>query len=167
MAFLKNALAGLPTRPALYLAVPVLALGIGYHLYSTHASCRTHAELREALGTAIAVSAGGGTPVRLAQIANFPWDRAEVLVNYKPEGTTTDCPFGWDWTREHRERLIAADRLTVIVFLEDGKLKDYLEYSRDRADFVGISNPYTRQTAVFRASPSPDDPYRFILSPLP
>jgi len=57
--------------------------------------------------------------------------------------------------------------LTVIVFLEGDRLVNYLEYRRDWADFAGLKNPYTPETAVFTVSSSPNDPYRFILSPTP
>jgi hypothetical protein len=166
---LKEALAGLPTRPVLYLSSIVLVLGLGYHFTTTYQSCRSHAELRESLHAAIKASADGTVPgpVRLSRITDFPWDRADVLVNYKPGGSTTNCPFQWDWPRETREDLIARDLLTVIVFLQGGKLVNYLEYRRDWADFVDVENPYTAETAVFDVSPSPNDPYAFILSPSP
>jgi hypothetical protein len=163
---LKDALAGLPTRPILYLSSMVLILGLGYHFATTYQSCRSHAALREALGAAINSRSDGTDPVRLSHITDFPWDRADILVNYKPGGSSTDCPFQWDWSREEREELIAADLLTVIVFIRDGKLVNYLETRRDRADFVDLKNPYTPDTAKFRAAPSPDNPKQYILSPV-
>jgi hypothetical protein len=160
---LKDALAGLPTRPVLYLSSVVLVLGLGYHFFTTYQSCSSHADLREDLRAAIEASAGG--TVQLSQITNFPWDRADILVNYKPGGSPSDCPFQWDWSRETREKLIADDLLTVIVFLRAGKLVNYLEYRRDRADFVDVKNPNTPETAVFDVSRSPSDPYAYVLSP--
>lgn len=162
---LKDALAGLPTRPILYLSLTVLVLGLAYHFTTTYQSCRSHADLREALRVAIAASADGTAPVRLSAITDFAWGRADILVNYKPSGSIADCPFQWDWSRETREKLIAGDLLTVIVFLRDGKLVRYLEYRRDRADFVDVKNPYTPETAVFRVTSPPANPGEFILSP--
>ena len=121
----------------------------------------------EALRTAIEASANGSVPVQLSAITDFAWDRADILVNYKPSGSSTDCPFQWDWSRETRDKLIAGDLLTVIVFLKDGKLVRYLESRRDRADFVDVKNPYTPETAVFRVSPSPNDRHSYTLSPIP
>lgn len=163
---LKDALAGLPTRPVLYLSAIVLILGLGYHFITTYQSCRRHAELREALRAAIDAGAESAGPVRLSRITTFSWDRAEILVNYKPGGEVTDCPFQWDWSRETREKLIANDLLTVIVFLRGGKLVDYLEFRRDLAEFVNPKNSYTPETAVFRVSPSPNASSTFLLSPL-
>ena len=164
---LKDALAGLPTRPIMYLSSFVLVLALGYYFSTTYQSCRGHAELREGLRAAIKASADGAAPgpVRLAQITDFPWDTAEVFVNYKPEGSTTDCPFQWDWSSATRDKLIAGDLLTVIVFLKDDRLVNYLEYRRDWADFVDVKNPYTPETAVFTVSTSPANPYEFVLSP--
>ncbi len=163
---LKDALAGLPTRPVVYLALAVLVLGLGYHFLTTYQSCSSHARLRESLRAAIKASAGGTGTVEFARITEFPWDRADILVNYKPGGTTTHCPFQWDWSRETRDRLIAGDLLTVIVFLRDGKMVDYLEYRGDRADFVDVKNPYSPQTAIFSVEPSPHNPDGYRLTPV-
>ncbi len=162
---IRDALAGLPTRPVLYLSLTVLVLGLGYHFLTTYQGCNSHAQLRGSLRAAIEANAGGAEPVRLASITEFPWDRADILVNYKPGGETTDCPFQWDWSRDTREKLIAGDLLTVIVFLRDGKLVNYLEYPRDQGDFVDVKNPYSPDSAVFRVAPSPTDPNGFILTP--
>jgi hypothetical protein len=162
---LKDALAGLPTRPVLYLSVVVLGLGLGYHFLSTYVSCNSHAELRRSLRAAIEAGAESRLSVALSRITDFAWDTAEILVNYKPEGASTDCPFQWDWSRNAREALIADDRLTVIVFLRDGKLVNYLEYRRDQADFVAVENPYTPQTAIFQVEPSPNEADAYILTP--
>ena len=162
---IRDALAGLPTRPVLYLSLTVLVLGLGYHFLTTYQSCNSHAQLRESLRAAIEASAGGAEPVRLARLTDFPWDRADILVNYKPGGETTDCPFQWDWSRDHREKLIAEDLLTVIVFLRDGKLVDYLEYPSDWAQFAEVKNPYSPDQAAFTAEASPSNSSRFILTP--
>lgn len=162
---LKDALAGLPTRPVLYISIVVIVLGLGYHFFSIYRECRSHAELREVLRTAIEASADGAVPVKLRQVTDFVWDRAEILVNYKPGGSSIDCPFQWDWSRNMREKLIAADLLTVVVFVRNGKLANYLEYRRDWAEFVNVKNPYTPDTAVFRVAPSPTNPGAYILTP--
>lgn len=162
---LKDALAGLPTRPVMFVAVIVLVIGLGYHFTTTYRSCRHHAELRGALGAAIDAGARGAGPVRLSALTAFDWDRADVLVNYKPSGSVADCPFQWDWSRETREKLIADDLLTVIVFLRKGRVVSYVEYRRDRAEFIDVKNPYTPESAVFSVSSSPKDAHAFILSP--
>ena len=163
---LKDALAGLPTRPVLYLSLTVLVLGLGYHFLTTYQDCSSHANLRESLRAAIRTSADGTVPVQLAQITDFPWDRADILVNYKPGGATIDCPFHWDWSRDTRDKLIAENLLTVIVFLRDGRLVNYLEYRSDLADFVAVKNPYSPDKAAFRVAPSPINPKGFILTPV-
>jgi hypothetical protein len=162
---LKEALAGFPTRPLFYLSTVVLVAGLGYHFATTYQSCRSHAVLRETLWRAVESAANGNDSLRLARITEFPWDRAEILVNYKPGGRPGDCPFQWDWSREEREELIAADALTVVVFVRNGKLVDYLETRRDRVEFVGVTNPYTPETAVFRVTPAAKKSEGFILTP--
>jgi len=163
---LKDALAGLPTRPALYLSLAVLILGLGYHFLTTYQECSSHAELRESLRGEIKARVADAAPMRLTQVTDFPWDRADILVNYKPSGETTDCPFQWGWSRDVRDKLIAEDMLTVIVFLRDDKMVNYLEYRGDRADFVDVKNPYSPQTAIFRVEPSPHSPDGYTLTPV-
>jgi len=163
---IRDALAGLPTRPALYLSLTVLILGLGYHFLTVYQGCNSHAELRESLRVAIKASADGGVPMELAGITAFPWDSAEILVNYKPDGATSDCPFQWDWSRDTRDQLIAGDLLTVIVFVRDGRMVNYLEYRSDRAEFVDLKNPYSPQTAIFRVAPSPRNSNGYRLTPL-
>jgi len=163
---IRDALAGLPTRPVLYLSLTVLVLGLGYYFLTTYQSCNSHAQLRESLRVAIEASVGGAEPVRLASLTDFPWDRADILVNYKPGGETTDCPFQWDWSRDTRDELIAGDLLTVIVFLRDGKLVNYLEYRSDWAQFAEVKNPYSPDQAAFTVEASPSNSSGFILTPI-
>jgi len=163
----KEALAGLPTRPVLYLSAAVLILGLTYQFATTYSTCNAHAQLREGLRQAIVAGAASGDPVRLSLVTDFEWDRADIFVDYKPDGRVADCPFQWDWSREFRRELIAAGLLTVIVFVRDGKLIDYLEYRRDRAEFVNVENPYDPETAVFIVSASGQAPQRMILTPVP
>ena len=163
---IRDALAGLPTRPALYLSLTVLVLGLGYHFLTVYQGCNSHAELRESLRVAIKASADAGVPMELAGITAFTWDSAEILVNYKPDGATIDCPFQWDWSRDTRDKLIAGHLLTVIVFLRDARMVNYLEYRSDRAEFVDVKNPYSPQTAIFRVAPSPRNSNGYRLAPV-
>lgn len=163
---IRDALAGLPTRPVLYLSLTVLVLGFGYHYLTTYQRCNSQAALRESLHVAIRASADGALPVELARVTTFPWDSAEVLVNYKPDGATTDCPFQWDWSQDTRDELIAGDLLTVIVFVRDGRMVNYLEYRSDQAEFVDVKNPYSPQTAIFQVTPSPRNSNGYRLAPV-
>ena len=159
--------AGLPTRPIFYLAVAVFGLVLAYRYGTTYRDCAAHAALREDLHAAIQAGDEGDPRARLhlSSITDFPWDRAEIIVNYKPPGATTDCPFGWDWSQAERDALVADDLLTVIVLLRDGKLVNYIEYRRDWAEFLQVHNPYTPETAVFQVQRSSTNPFAFILTP--
>jgi hypothetical protein len=162
---LRESLAGLPTRPVLILSISVIVLGLGYHLYSTYRSCTTHAKLREALGAAIEerVEGVGRGVLRLSEITDFDWDSAQIIVNYKPEGAVADCPFKWDWTRQTREAYIDNDLLSVIVFLREGKMVNYIEYPRNEAEFVNVEDSYSPATAVFRVESPPSGRFDIIL----
>ena len=159
--------AGLPTRPVYYLALVLFVLAASYYYGTAYRDCTAHATLRDRVGAVIERSGGANTSnsFRLSAITDFAWDRADILVNFKPDGTTADCPFGWDWSREKRDALVADDLLTVVVFSQSGNIVNYLEYRRDWADFLDVANPYTPSTAVFKVRRSPTDPPTFILTP--
>jgi hypothetical protein len=160
--------AGLPTKPIFYLALAIFAGILSYHYGSTYQRCTSQAELRAKLRAAIQAQDQLAMPkrVHLSRITDFEWDRADVLVNYKPDGATANCPFGWDWSRAERAALVAEDLLTVIVFSSGGKIRHYIEYRRDWADFVQIQNPYTPKTAVFQVRRSPTNEFDVVLTPV-
>ncbi len=163
----KRLFAGLPTRPIYYLALTVFALVFLYYYGTAYKDCTDHAELRAAFLAAIQAPSESAAPTRLhlARLTDFEWDTANVVVNYHPSGATADCPFGWDWSEQQRDDLIRSGLLTIIVFLHRGKIVNYIEYNRYRAEFVGIENPYTPKTAVFKVQRLPTDRSEFLLSP--
>lgn len=95
--------ASLPNPKLTVVIAPTLIiLGLAYLFGSTYQLCSFHRELREQLRAGIESAASRSSPMRLAEIADFQWDSATILVNYKPDARTTDCPFGWDWSEAER-----------------------------------------------------------------
>ena len=164
---LKRLFAGLPTKPIYYVALTVFPLAVLYHYGTIYRDCSGHAGLRAAFLSALSAPAESNAPARLhlAGLTDFEWDAATIVVNYQPTGSTTDCPFGWDWSEEQREDLIRNDLLTIIVFKHRGQVVNYIEFNRYRAEFVEIENPYTPDRAVFEIRRTPTGRSELLLVP--
>ena len=142
--------ASLPNpRPILVIAPGLIVLALAYHFGTNYQSCSRHQEFRERLRAGIESAASRSMPMRLAEIFDFQWDAATVLVNYKPDARTTDCPFGWDWSEAERAGFVANDLLILIVFSHRGRIAEHVEYRADWAEFPDTSKPYDRNTAIF------------------
>jgi hypothetical protein len=157
---IRRALSSLPSRPAPYVAIAMIAGVLIYQYGGDYLSCTAHAEARARLEAAIEDAAWPGGPRRLdlAEIAVFDWDRLDIAVAYRPDAEVPGCPLGWDWSAAEREALVADGLLTVLVFSRDGTVVDYIEHRADRGEFRDIVNPYTRESAVFAVDPSQGAP---------
>lgn len=159
MSTIRRALSSLPSRPAPYLSIVMIA-GVLVYLYGgDYLRCTAHAEARAGLESAIAAAAASAAPggtgrLAVADIADFDWDRLDIQVAYTPDAEIPSCPLGWDWSAEDREALVAEGLLTVLVFSRGGAVVDYIEHRADRGDFRDIANPYTRENAVFAVDPA-------------
>ena len=143
--------ANLPNpRPILVIAPVLIVLALAYHFGTSYRSCSYQRDFRERLRAGIETAAAKRPAVvRLADIADYQWDTATILINYKPDSRTTDCPFGWDWTEAERASLVGDDLLTLIVFSRGGRVVGHVEYRADWAEFPDTSKPYDRNTAIF------------------
>ena len=156
MSTIRRALSSLPSRPAPYLSIAMIA-GVLIYLYGgDYLRCTAHAEARAELEAAIADAAwpGGTGRLAVADIADFDWDRLDIQVAYRPDAEVPGCPLGWDWSAEERAALVAERLLTVLVFSRGGTVVDYIEHRADNGDFRDIVNPYSRDSAVFAVKPA-------------
>ena len=156
MSSFRRALSSLPSRPALYVSIAMIAGLMIYRYGSDYLRCSAHAEARAGLEAAIAAAAASGGTGRLAvaDITDFDWDRLDIQVAYKPEVEVPGCPLGWDWSAAERDALVAEGLLTVLVFGRGGTVVDYIEHRADNGAFRDIANPYTRDSAVFAVDPA-------------
>ncbi len=158
--------ASLPNpRPILVIAPALIVLALAYHFGTTYLNCSHHSEYKERLRAGIESAAARSSYLDLAEIADFPWDEAAILVNYKPDVRTTDCPFGWDWSAAERAELVADDLLTLIVFSRRGRIVDHLEYRADWAAFPDGRSPYDRTKAIFEVRRAAGPGTRPVLRP--
>lgn len=164
---IQDALRALPAWPALIVAPLLILGGLIYYYYETWQTCIGHAELRMRLHQAVEDAGAGSGQLRLAEATGFDWARVGIFPNHKPvPGQNSDCPFGWDWTAEEREKLAADGLLTLLVFTKDKELLDTIELHGDRVAFEEMQNPYTRDSAVFEIRRSKTGPAPLIARPL-
>jgi hypothetical protein len=159
--------ANLPNpRPILVIAPVLIVLALAYHFGTSYRSCSYQRDFRERLRAGIETAAPPPGVMRLADFADFQWDAATILVNYKPDNRTTDCPFGWDWSEAERARLVAEDLLTLIVFSRDGRIVGHVEYRADWAGFPDSRAPYDRESASFEVRRTGGPGTRPVLRPV-
>ncbi len=147
---------GVPTKPVLVLAPLVIAAVLALYYYNQHKNCSHQASLREQFY--IFLKNNINQTIALSEAMPFKWDKAYILVNYKPDRKVRDCPFEWDWTEEYRQTLIESDLLNVIFFTVNDKRAMYIEFSDEQIDMqdMGEDNLLTSETALFKIE-SKDD----------
>lgn len=165
---IKKALRSLPAWPALVVAPLLILGGLAFYYYDTWQTCTGHAELRLRLHQAVTDAGAGSGQLRLADATGFHWARVAIFPNHQPgPGQNSDCPFGWDWAAEEREKLAADGLLTLLVFTKDKELLDTIELRGDEVAFQDLRNPYTRDSAVFEIRQSKTGPAPLIARPAP
>jgi len=144
---IRRHLQGMPTRPAVVLAVIVVIGSVGGYYYQRYNDCRYHATLREHLYAQI--SAHSGPTIALKALIPFAWQRLIIYTGYQSTGKFPECPFGWDWSGQYRQSLLDRSELNVLVFSREGRYPDYIDFSKSQINFPGIRQTYTPETAVF------------------
>ena len=134
----RNLLHGMPTKPVVYLAPILMVLVLSWYYFDRYQDCSAHASVREALYRGAASSVG--TIFKMSEVTPYTWTRVLLAPGYSLDGEP-DCPFSWDWPSGMREQLAAADRLGIIVFVNElvdkggVVLTDYVEYDTARVHF--------------------------------
>lgn len=148
MALIRDALSSLPAKPALFIAPLLIVLVLSLYYHDRYIQCvgirQARAELNQRLS-----ALGSGEPFRLADFTAFAWDRVRVVASVKPGTIDQQCPFGWNWPTGERDSLIAAGKLTALIFGRQGKIAGYLELRNDEVSFRGADGELTPQSAVF------------------
>ncbi len=149
---LRQALAVLPTRPAVILAPCIALLVLGLYYIDRHQNCLAQADFRRhfmhAMNEASEISGGD---VNLMTVTSFSWDTLQILTGYKPNlNYIQNCPFNWDWSKEKLQHLVDNQRLTMLVFTAKGIVSRYLELDGALIDFEQVKNRYSNSEAKFK-----------------
>jgi len=148
---IHRALNSIPARPVLYIAPLIIVLVLAFYYFSLRSECVERASQRQAFAQYVNAAAESGSALRLSDITDFPWQQVKGFVEFKPRYQTRSCPFGWDWSREQRQELIASGLLSVLIFFNKGTVSNYIEFRGDRILMEDFDKALPPDSAVFRA----------------
>ncbi len=103
----------------------------------------------------------------LADITRFPWQQVKGFTSFKPRHQKRKCPFSWDWPGEDRQSIIDSGLLSVLIFVNEGAIADYVEFRNDRISIEDFEKGLTPETARFEVSRSGlvEDAYQLTVVP--
>ena len=151
---IKDMFIGVPTWPALILAPLLTCLVLGFHYFNVYQTCTGKSELRNRfLNLAQQASAESDAIFEVKSSTNFSWDTMKVINAFKPDTKhIANCPFGWDWNKNEREQLAAQGNLTMLVFVDNGAITEYLELNNQVIDLGSLQDSYSSIDANFKVS---------------
>ena len=93
---------------------------------------------------------GKTTCLDIAKITPFTWDR---LYFFRPYRTSDEIDkiLGFEWDDVNKTVIGTYEGISLLVFMEGGKVVQYLEYPRGLADFAKLDNGmfFTPQQSCF------------------
>ena len=146
---IHRALNSIPARPVLYIAPLIVVAVMVFYYSSLRSECIGRASQRQAFAQHASEAAASGTALKLSDITDFPWQQVKGFVEFKPQYRTRGCPFGWDWSGERRQELIASGLLSVLIFFHEGSVSKYIEFRGDRVLMDDFEQALTPDSAVF------------------
>ena len=148
MALIKDALSSLPAKPAVLIAPLIVILVLFLYYQDLRGRCNAVRDYRIALHQHL-LGLDGGARFRLADFTDFDWNKLRIVTRVKPGTIDDECMAGWNWEQGQRESLLAADKLSALIFGLDGKVIGYIELRRDEIAFPQIDDQLTPESAVF------------------
>ena len=151
---IKDRFTGVPTWPALILVPILICVVLGFQYFDSYKTCTGKAEFRNRFITlAQQASEQSGAVFDVTTSTDFSWDTLKVINAFKTDSDNTpDCPFDWDWSKSQREQLSAQGQLTMLVFVNAGKMADYLELDKNILDLGQLNESYNASEARFKIS---------------
>ena len=120
--------------------------------------------LGERLAAEIETAAERKQPLRVADATPFTWERLHVFPPYTPaEEISRDLGFAWPDAK--RTRIEERDGVTLLVFVEERRVIEHLNFPRKRGDFSMIvkAGGFTPSEAVFAIQPEGRNPTWWVL----
>lgn len=93
------------------------------------------------------VEKGPGTKLVMADLTDFDWQKLYVFTPYTTQ-KQIDRTLGFEW--HDTEGIELNDTMTLLAFVDDGKVVSHVAQPADKGDFSGLSEgPWTPESAVF------------------
>ena len=127
------------------------------------AACgRPGAEISREIARQFQLSGGGS--VNLAQAVPGAWDEVCVL-GPRSDNIAASNTLGFDWNAESRTSIDTDDNISLLVFVRDGEVLDYVEHPRADGDFSRVSGKcFPREESVFVHEAIPDKGWPGLVS---
>ena len=126
----------------------MLVLAIYY--WNLKSECTALADQRAYFMQQVQQVADSDSLLKLTDVTAFPWQWVKGFTAFKPQHQTKNCPFEWDWSNRQRQEIIDAGQLSVLIFIYEGAIANYIEF---RSEFIKIDDfekNLTPETAVFK-----------------
>jgi hypothetical protein len=109
------------------------------------------------------VAKGAGTVVRLAEVAEFSWDRLHIFDPYSSRDLI-ESRLGFEWPQADHAGIRDSDGVTLLVFVKSGEVVRYVTQPRNHGDFAGLNQPagFSSAEAVFTVTPRGDRAFRLV-----
>ena len=123
-------------------------------LLASLAGCgRPGADISREIARQFQLSDGGS--VNLAQAVPGAWDEVCVL-GPRSDNIVAANTLGFDWNAEARSSIEDSDTISLLVFIKDGDVVEYVEHPRADGDFSRESGRcFAREASVFVHDPMP------------
>ena len=91
----------------------------------------------------------GGGSVNLAQAVPGPWEEVCIFGPYSDNIAASNA-LGFDWNAESKTSILSDDSISLLVFVRDGNVLDYVEHPRADGDFSRVSGKcFARDASAF------------------
>jgi hypothetical protein len=104
-------------------------------------------QIADGIETAVSTNA---TQINLADLTDFAWDNLYIFAPYTtPE--QINVALGFTWPDAESSDIAMHDDITLLVFVENGRVVDHVEFPRAQGDFAAAAaaQPYPPEQAVF------------------
>ena len=97
----------------------------------------------------------GRTFVNLAEVLPRPWDKVCIFGPYSTSKNAYDT-LGFAWPLETQSSIFGSDRLSLLVFVNNQKVVEFVEHPRRDGDFANLSRQcFSREKATFHHQTNP------------
>ena len=104
-------------------------------------------QIADGIETAVSTNT---TQINMTELTDFAWDSVYIFAPYTTAEQINQT-LGFTWPEAASSAIINQDDITLLVFVENGRVVDHVEFSRGQGDFSSAASPepYTPDRAVF------------------
>ena len=109
------------------------------------------------------LNANGRNSIDLMQAVPIKWDKVCILGPYSGDNEAEKI-LGFEWPAESRTDIEDSDGITLLLFVRDKSVIEYVEHPRDQGDFSRLdSRCFKASSAKFRSVTGSHDNWSFLV----